>query len=180
MTTPYTVLPARYRWVLLVTLSFAVIVLAVALRTQGRPLVTAAAPRGILSYEFAFTRERARSVLTSWSASLETARQQLQLDFPFLMVYPLLFSLVCALLSTPAGSTLARLGAALSWCVLLAAPLDAIENAALLRMLGRGPAASLAALAGIAAALKFALLVAALLFALVQGPHLLIRQLRGP
>jgi len=58
-----------------------------------------------------------------------------------------------------------RTGLALAWAVLLAAPLDAVENAALVWMLVQGPGDAAAAVAWACALPKFALVFAGLGYA---------------
>lgn len=177
MSTPFAAMPTAQRWILLAALTTATVVLAIALWRQGGPLRTLVAPRGILSFEFAWTRERAVSILASWD--LETARHQVQLDFPFLLVYPALMSLVCAMLAGPATGGLASAGMFLSWLVLLATPLDAVENWALLQMINNGAREALAALSGAAASVKFALVFAFLGYVPAQLVAHIVRIARG-
>ncbi len=128
----FTWLPSPYRWILLVTLLAGTVAYGVKLKNQGKPLVNPAAPQGILSYEFAWSSSRAEAILNSWSSQKDVAKRQLWLDFGFLIVYPLLLSLACAMLSESPHNSTAIVGVFISWAVLASGPLDAVENFVLL------------------------------------------------
>ncbi|MRR12261.1 hypothetical protein EG835_07305 [bacterium] len=103
-------------------------------------------------------------------------RAQLLSDIPFLLLYPPAFSLACARLAWARQGREFSIGTVLSVPVLLAAPLDAIENLALLRMLAHGPTNALARTAAICAGAKFTLVLAALAFLVVSSLLPLIRK----
>lgn len=106
-------------------LALAVAVVGVAL-DQFRP------PGGWIALELpALTKSSSLPSPESWTPEQrETALFGLGLDFLFLMIYPLFLSLLCgrAALRWSLPSWLARTSAMLSGLVLLAAPLDALEN----------------------------------------------------
>lgn len=178
MTNPFAWLTSPYRWALLAILVIATTILAIKLTNQGEPL-RKAVPEGILAYEFAWSAQKAESILVSWAALKETVRQQLIWDFGFLVAYPLLFSLACAMLADSPSNKMAMVGVFISWAVLAAMPLDAIENLALLRMLDTGADKLLAQLAGICAGLKFTVVYSALGYIVLQGLGTLVSRLRG-
>lgn len=161
-------LPSPYRWALLAILFAGTVVFAVKLAAQGKPLTTSAAPNGIISYEFAWNRGRAELILGSWSSLKDTAKQQLLLDFGFLVVYPLLLSLACAMLAESPFNSMAVAGVFISWAMLAAGPLDAVENFALLRMLDQGASGLLARLAGWCAGVKFLLVYSSIGYIVLQ------------
>ena len=177
MSHPFAWFSSSYRWPLFAILLIGTILFAVKLTSQGKPLRTSAAPGGILSYEFAWTKPQADSILTSWASIKETARQQLLIDFGFLVFYPLTLSLACAMLAGSAFNKMAVVGAFISWAVLLAGPLDAVENLSLLRMLGTGGSEFLARLAGFCAGVKFALVYSSLGYLVLQGLATLVAKL---
>jgi hypothetical protein len=96
----------------------------------------------------------------------------LSLDYLYLLVYPALLSLACLRTAErfeqePAvydGSTSAMFGRCLAFFVLAAAPLDGIENFALIRALVDGPSDAWAGIAWWCAVGKFLLIVAAVLY----------------
>src|SRR6478672_4449580 len=69
-----------------------------ALLVQGAPLRNRIASNGIISLQLAFTEERARAILASWSHIPRTAWLQIMIDFPMLVAYPIAISLGCAAL----------------------------------------------------------------------------------
>jgi hypothetical protein len=158
----FTWLPLPYRWILLALLCAGAAVFVIMLTAQGKPLRTSAAPHGMLAYEFAWHRARAEQILDSWSSLKDTAQQQLRLDFGFLLLYPILLSLACAMLAESSLNSMAIVGCFVSWAMLAAGPLDAVENFALLRMLDLGASGCLARLAGWCAGVKFLLVYAGL------------------
>lgn len=165
------------RWVLLAALFLGTLAYAAALKRQGKPLDDTGA--SILDYEFAWTEARARTILTAWTGLEDVARRQIRLDFGFLLVYPLLLSLVCAMLAASPGNSMAPLGVFLAWAVLACAPLDAVENLALLRMLDLGASGAMARLAALCAGLKFTLVYAGMGYGLLQGLAVGVARLKG-
>lgn len=173
-------LPSPYRWALLAVLLAGTVVFAFKLKKQGEPLIMApAVPHGILSYEFAWSRDRAQQILDAWVALKGTAKRQLLLDFGFLVAYPLLLSLACAMLAESPHNSTAAVGVFISWAVLAAGPLDAAENFALLRMLDTGASDGLAQLAGWCAGIKFLLVYSGLGYLVLQGAGVLVGKMRG-
>lgn len=167
-------MPPPYRWALLVICLAVTVAFVLVLTTQGKPLRNPVAPQGVVSYEFAWTRSRAEQILESWHGLEGAAEQQLLIDFGFLAVYPVLLSLGCALLSETSANALPAVGVFISWAVLAAGPLDALENAALLRMLHHGAGAALAQAAGWCAGLKFLVVFSALGYLVLQGAAVLV------
>lgn len=125
---------------------------------MDRALVTAAAPNGIISFELARTAARSAAILDSWSDYARSIAMLIQgVDYLYLLVYPAWFSCACGQLGSQLGGRWLRLGTAISWLVLLAIPLDAVENYALIQQLLHGPSGIDAALAFWCAVPKFAL-----------------------
>jgi len=174
---PFMWLSVPYQWALLVILCAGTAGFAMMLTAQGKPLRTSAAPHGILAYEFAWNRDRAAQILGSWSSLKDTAQQQLLLDFGFLILYPILLSLACAMLAESPLNSMAIVGCFVSWVMLAAGPLDAVENFALLRMLDVGASEGLARLAGWCAGVKFLLVYSGLGYIALQGLGVLIEKI---
>lgn len=153
------------------------------LAVQGAPLRTGAATRGVISFELTWGAERAAEVKRAWEDGpgdlIARAKRQIRIDFAFLAVYPLALSLVCARLSESPHDTLAPVGVFIAWAVLLAGPLDLVENLAMLRMLGAGVSGTMARLASWCAAVKFTLVFAALGYLVLQGLAVLVGHLRS-
>ncbi|MGH0035752.1 MAG: hypothetical protein ACQGVK_12070 [Myxococcota bacterium] len=166
--TPFDWVAPGSRRRLLVVLTVALAGLSVALTWLGAPLATPEAPRGILSFEFAGSNANAARMVASWGPEARAAAHTtLGLDYLYLLVYPAWFSLACVRLAARRRGALARLGLWAAWAVWAASPLDAVENAALLGLLGEAPADGLAALAFACAAPKFAVVGAAALYLIV-------------
>jgi hypothetical protein len=125
-------------------------------------LRTAASPRGVVSFEFAGTRARADRMLEAWGEDgRRRATASTRLDFLFLAAYAPGLAMLCAAAADrarAAGERGAGLGAGLAWGQLVAGGLDAIENLALLRVLGGDPGAAWPALAAACAGPKFGLI----------------------
>jgi hypothetical protein len=147
------------------------LVLAVTLYILDAPLRTDAAPRGIISYEFAWTVTDAQNILDSWQGQpMLYAAFQLGLDYLYMPSYALTIALGCAW----AAGVLGRkrpwpyvLGLGLAAWQAPAALLDATENFALVKMVLNGVAAApWPTVAAICASIKFALIIVGLAFSL--------------
>jgi len=146
-----------------------------------RPLRTAAAPQGIVSFELAGDGARAGEILASWDEGARvSAGLSLGMDYLFLLAYSLSIGLGCVLLAglpVNSGTGLAVLAGPLAWAQIIAALLDAVENAALIRILqAAGQAAgqgadpsSWAALARGCAVPKFVLVLLGLVYLIAVG-----------
>jgi len=147
-----------FSWLFLATLS---LVLMVQLRLIDGALMSPDTPWGIVGFELAFTRERAAAIIAVWRSMgvTESALVSLGVDVAFLLVYPFMFRSLVQLLRRDDGSAFQRLGLPLSVAVLACIPLDALENALLWRELVAGASTPLAAAAGIAASIKFLLIL---------------------
>jgi hypothetical protein len=154
------------KWLFFASLS---VILMLQLRGLDSTLLSPDTPFGIVGYELAFTADRARAILDAWRSMdvLETVRVSLGLDVAFLLTYPWFFRVSCQLLRRQDGTRFDALGATLARWVLACTPLDLIENLVLWRMLETSVTPSAAALAGVAATIKFLLVLAAGLWCLV-------------
>ena len=146
------------RWFFFASLS---VILLLQLRSIDAPLRLDATPFGIVSYEFAFTAARAAAMIAAWrdAGVLDAALVSLGVDIAFLLVYPWFFRSSAQLLARNTATGFERVGVQLAALVLFCTPLDLIENLALWRMIAASPTPLLAATAGIAASLKFVLVV---------------------
>lgn len=138
---------------------------------------------GIVPYELAFTADKVDTILTAWgSEGQAAARRSLLIDFAFMPSYGILFAGITLLLARQQRvGWLKSVGFALAIGALAAALFDALENVMLLTMLGReGSVPALPpVVAGVAACLKFSLLVLALVYWLGGGLNLLVQRLAG-
>jgi hypothetical protein len=142
------------------------VVLELVLGRLNRPLVTAAAPLGIVTFELAHSVERSAAILASWNAEARaSARMSLIVDYLFMIAYPATLAIGCVTVAArisarwPGAARVARTVAA---GALVAGALDAVENAALLVQLSGGAAELPALIAWGCATVKFALVVMAI------------------
>jgi hypothetical protein len=125
---------------------------------------------GVIELELMRTTGKAQEVLSDYGAEgRSAARTSLWLDYPYLVSYALFLSLACAGISERARRLgrfrWAAVGVALAWAAVLAGLFDAVENAALLRVLAGHPEQPYPAIAYLCAVPKFVLSAAALLYA---------------
>lgn len=130
----------------------------------------------IVALELAGTVGKARQIISCWEASGARGRALLNvyLDFPFLVVYSTAIALCCVLASEvfqARAQWMVVIGVALAWAQWLAALLDAVENAALLKMLHgsvlRDPWPRIVRWSAFG---KFAIVLVGFLYVLLSGP----------
>ena len=156
--------------------------LTVALQIVGRPLQTAAAPQGIVSFELAGNLPAAQAIIASWNSAAQLyAAFSLGLDYLYMPLYAIAIALACV---QAAGSSLRSprpmwaLGILLAWALGLAALLDAVENIALFQLLLGSRSTAWPVVAKACATAKFAFVIAGLLYAAVGGVVYLTRRAR--
>ena len=175
-------LPDRPESVVVAALLLALLAASAWMSALGRPLVTDASPSGIIGFELAGTAARAAAILASWDAAARAAART-QTLWDFLLYIPLYVVTLSAWAAWGAkrapSRRLERLGVALAWAMLAAGALDALENRELLAQLAHGADGDRAARAAACAALKFAIVVATLAYALVVAIRLGARRLRA-
>ena len=147
----------------------------------GEVLRTNVSLFGIVSFELAGTSAVAQQIMAAWGdTGQQAARFNIRIDFLYLLGYGVALSLGCAvarrwwqLRSAP----LARIGALLTYAMLVAACSDVCENVAMLQMLDNPANAIWPTLARIFAIVKFALLAVGL-FYIMTGAFIRIGQRR--
>lgn len=158
---------SRRRRVLFPLLSLTLLLLLI-MNFVGLPLNTSAAPQGIISFEFAYTPERAQQMLDSWSPDARIRAGFIQgLDFLFPMVYATTVGLGCVMAASviaSRGQAAARLGPWLAWGLWAAAALDYVENIGLVTVLFGQVQSPFPEIAAVCALIKFALLVVGLVY----------------
>ena len=144
------------------------------------PLNTPAAPNGIISFELAGTREAIHSILASWDTEAQlTASLSLGLDYLFLVIYSTAIGMGCIWASgvfTPRGSFLVTTGVLLAWGQWLAALMDGVENAALIRLILGEIQSPWPQIARICAIIKFSLIALGLLYVFLGALHRVIQR----
>lgn len=130
--------PAARRRVLWIA-GAAALLLWVFLLVQDQEIKDSGGP-GVVPFEVAGTSEEAREILDDWGErGRDAARLSLNVDYAYLVAYSIFLAVGCTIaggrLARRGMSRLARLGPLLGWAQFAAAACDAIENAALLRVL---------------------------------------------
>lgn len=180
MTHPYIWMSKPALWITFALITLATLVVGNILQQKGNPLSTQKVPAGILAIEMPWSGEKARAIVEAWGADLvAAAKKQVMVDFLFLLLYPLFFSIACVLLALILPEKLQLIGLMVSWGVLLAGLLDAIENIAILLMLEGNFATPVPQVATIAAAVKFTLVIGAVGFLGIGGITAIISRLKG-
>jgi hypothetical protein len=163
-------------------LMVATLALTALLQLIGRPLQTAAAPLGIVSFELAGTLAASQAMLASWDSSAQLhAAFSLGLDYLYMPLYAVTIALACvraAATSLRTPQAAAALGILLAWGLGMAALLDAVENVALWQVLQGSTAAAWPVVARWCAIVKFAWVIAGLLYAGVGAVVYLFRKAR--
>ena len=144
------------------------IILLVILQFLNQPLVNPISPSGMVSFELAGTTENAQAIIASWDPNAQLAAAfGIGLDYLFLLTYGLTLSLGILMASGKQGGKLEVAGIFISWGILVASLLDAIENYALWRILVGVTAEIYPRVAAFSAKVKFFLIFVGIGFALV-------------
>ena len=162
----------RMIWPLVV---FSLLLLLI-LNLVGLPLITRAAPYGIVSFELARDEAQASAILASWDqAARLRAAFSLGLDFLFIPLYSAALTLTCLWAARfrrrrqrfPSWLVMIGIpGIPLAWAQLGAGLLDMVENIALVRMLFGLVNSPWPQIASLCAFTKFILIVAGILYSL--------------
>ncbi len=132
------------------------------------PLVTGAAPQGIVSFELARTAGNAFDMLASWNdAALLYAAFGLGFDFLFMPLYATALSAAALLAADRRQGAWTAWGSLIGWGAFGAALFDVVENIALFSILLNGAVEPLTGMAFWCANLKFGLIVLGLVYGLV-------------
>jgi hypothetical protein len=126
------------------------------------------APYNIVSYEFAWTAERAVEMFAVWGElGVGAARLSLQIDFLYIPVYGLLSWALALFAARASTGRWQSVGVWIAFFPFIAGGCDAIENLMLLNNLPpASPSTTTLTLAGVCAALKFGLLIVCWLYTL--------------
>jgi hypothetical protein len=135
----------------------------------------------IVALELAGNRDKVDHFLETWGPTgRAAARRSLLMDQVWLFTYAVPAAIACADGESVlcAANPWRRAAAPLAWAALAAGACDAVENTALLRVVGGSPSRTLPRLAQGAASTKFALLVVALPYAIAVSATATIQQRR--
>ena len=127
---------------------------------------------GIIEFELARTSEQASEFYGELGESgRDAARESLYLDYPYLILYGLFYAAACLVVAARAAERgmerLAALGRPLALAAFVSAACDAIENVALLQVLDGHTDQPWPGIAFTFAAVKFLLIAAVVLYAVV-------------
>lgn len=174
---PFTaVAPQRRRQLMWVFIVLALLMTFISTNVNS-PLRTAAAPQGILSFEFAGDLATVQAILQSWAAPVRLrAAFGLGIDFLYPVVYATAVSLAVVVASGTFRGQFASVGTWLAWGAWLAAACDYSENIALWQLLQGSANELLPQIAYWCAAIKFLLLALAILYAVLGGLRALLRR----
>jgi hypothetical protein len=166
---PFDAIHAKSQRRLLIWLAVGSLAVMILLSLVNRPLVTSAAPQGIISFELAGSSGRATQILESWDERARlSAAFGLGFDYVFMLAYSTTLSLACLM---AAGSlhanhpSFSSFGPYLAWAQWMAAIFDALENIALLLLLLSPPADPWPQTAQVCATLKFLLIFLGMVYA---------------
>jgi hypothetical protein len=139
---------------------------------------------GVIEFELARTSEKASEYYALLGdEGRDEARKQLYFDFPYLVLYGLLYAAACIVVAARAAergmARLARWGRPLAVAALAGAACDAVENLALLRVLDGHTDQPWPGIAFTFATAKFVLTAAAILYAVI-GFLLTLRRPASP
>jgi hypothetical protein len=151
------------------------IFIIVAMQILGMPLMTEAAPAGIVTFEFAGDLDTAQAIIASWGHdSLIYAGLNLGFDYLFMVAYGITIGSGCVLISERLRYKISLLGILLAWGSILAALLDALENYALIRLLLGSINETWAVIAKWCAGVKFILVAVGIVYVLFGALYLLL------
>lgn len=133
------------------------------------PLITSAAPTGIVSHQLAWTPLKAQTILASWDTRASLfATFGLGLDYLFMPSYALAVALGALLAAGRHKGWFSRLGTWVTYGVFVGILFDALENAGqALQLLNGIVTAPVTLFVGFCATFKFTLLLLSVLYGLV-------------
>ena len=167
---PMETVKAHDQKVFFVALLMLTVLMMVSMNILGIPLTTPSAPSGIISFELAFTPERAQEIINSWIPEAQLHAAFIQgLDFLFPIIYSSALALGCfmtAHILHVRRKPLRSIGKPLAWGLILAAAFDYLENIALVSELFGKVETPLPQVAAICAVIKFSIIFIAIAYIL--------------
>ncbi len=135
---PFRNIPTRLLVPIFLTLVFLTVWVMYYLYGLGAPLITGNIPYGMVSFEFAWSLDRAFEITEEWGTAAATNAQfSILVDFLFLILYSTTIGIGCILVvkNVPLSIRFESLGNDIAWLQWLAALLDAVGNAAMFSLL---------------------------------------------
>ena len=134
-------------------------------------LVTENAPSGIISFEFAKEIDQSIAIISSWDLNAKVyAALNLGIDFLFLVVYAIFFSIACYLIAQKfviKNNWMYRTGLLIAKLQFIAALFDAIENIALIKLLLGSNNSFFPSIAYYFASIKFAIIAIGIIYIII-------------
>ncbi|MBL0884511.1 MAG: hypothetical protein IBJ16_14410 [Chitinophagaceae bacterium] len=159
---------------LLLSALFSLILIFV-LRWQGKELITALTPNGILALEFANTPEKLATVLSIWNK--QAVQNNILLDFLFVIAYTAFFIFGVANSAVQwTNRFMQQLGATGIRMAFLAGILDVVENILMLQSINGYYSLWSLQLTWYCAAIKFGIVILLLLFMLLTTMRRLFKR----
>jgi hypothetical protein len=148
------------------------------MRQQGAPLsVPSNTPIGILNLEFAWNQQKVEAVADAWRGQMLTvARNNIYIDFLFIIAYTTLLTLCCKWLALKHTGKWAAAGDKMARILPAAGTFDVAENALMLVSLQGVPNNYTAIITTAFAVFKFALVIGAIGYILVASAALLVKR----
>ncbi len=179
MAHPLDFVPGSVRKQVFFMLLAGTLLLLIVFQVLNIPLITAAAPGGMVTFELAGNVKKSADILLSWDERADLyAAFGLGLDYLFMPFYALTIAMTTLLAGSRHTSDWIRsLSTITGWGVLAAAVFDAIENYALWKILQGTLAQPLPEMAAVCAQIKFGLILTGLLYAVISGLLLLMKKI---
>ena len=174
----------KINWLFIVAGTF---VMLYVMMSTGKTLKTTATPLGIIDLELAYNISKTTGIITAWSTTgsdninnIKVATRNTWLDFIFLFFYSLFLFYSCKSIAESFNGFLQKTGMLLAIGALYAGLLDIAENAGMLFTLNGFASNSIAMFTAICSAIKWILVLAALLYIVLFGPAFLLKKIRKP
>lgn len=178
-TTPFATITSKTEKKLTLSLFYLLIIGAIVLVFFNNILENNAAPYGIFSFELAGSLNKSLEILNSWSPLAKIfAGLSLGFDFLFLLIYTLFISLLIHKINKRLwlGKPFHRIGELLVWSMCITAIFDAIENAALIKLLVGSTQEYWSYIAYTFAVSKFILISIAIIYIIFNSAFLLFKK----
>jgi hypothetical protein len=155
---------------LLLFLFVGTIIMIVVMRWHGAPLITPVSNAGIVSLELAKTTEQSNVIINQWKQNniINHSITNTYIDFIFIIFYSLFLYSYCFFISFKQKPWAATISRTLAIAALTAGLCDVVENYFMLQMLEQSVTASYTFLSWLFAIIKFGLLIAVILWSLLN------------
>ena len=154
--------------IMLYVLGISAFLLLMVLNMLDKPLKTASAPMGILSFELAHDFSNTQKILASWDFPAKySAALSLYIDYLFLVIYSLFFAFSAFKIAGRLSEMklrAAKIGVYIGWLQIVAGFFDALENYCLIKLLFGSQNEIFSIFASYFATLKFSILIIGIVY----------------